>query len=175
MKTIFAILLASAALVTAEPPQKDSVSKYSQLWTRSLITVPPPPELREAEEETTPLDDYVLGGYTKLKTGYFVSLINTKDRTDRLTISSNSPGSGKYSVLKVETNPENFSEVKVLVRVGDQERWIGYDEKFLNLSRPAAPSASAPPSPEASNNRGKNNQPQTRRPRVRRVPVPPTN
>lgn len=192
MKAILPLILASSLLCQGEPPRKEPVTKYSQLWTRSLITVPPPPEEKLEEEVTTPLDDYVLGGYTKLKSGYFVSLINTKDRSERLTISSGSPGSGPYTVLQVQSNPEDFTEVKVLVKVGNQEKWIGYDDKFLTLSRPAAPAPAAAPSNQrtnrsserrnGNNNRSRNNnannngnEPRQRRPRVRRVPVPPTN
>lgn len=179
MKILIVLFLTSSVLLFGEP-RKEPITKYRQLWSRSLITIPPTPPEKEAVDETTPLDDYVLGGYTKLQSGYFVSLINTKDRTDRLTISPSVPGSGKYSVLKVETNPENFSDVRVLIRVGTQEKWIGYDEKFLTLSRPAPSQEAAPTTPQASTparsggNNNENSQ-ERPRPRVRRVPVPPSN
>lgn len=181
-KLIFAVSLVGILASSADPPRKDSLTKYRQLWEASLVTVPPEIILPEGPDETTPLDDYTLGGYTRTPQGYFVSLINTKDPSDRLTIAPGVPGSQIYQVLEVKTDPTNFTNAQVLIKVGSQQKWLGYDDKHLVLRQPAqakpaaAPQAvqnrSQPPIP--INNSASNSNSQTKAPRVRRVPVPPT-
>jgi hypothetical protein len=181
MKLILLLFFVPTVFGFAEAPKKDPLSKYARLWTNSLVTVPPPPQEQEKVEVTTPLDDYVLGGYTKMQSGYFVSLINTTDPKKRITIAPGAPGAADYSVLQVRKNPQNYADVQVLIKVGDQQKWLGYDEKYLTISRPAAAEATPnqPPVPAAAangnrnNNRNNNNNSRERQPRVRRVPLPP--
>lgn len=180
-KLIFAVLLVGVLPSSADPPRKDSLTKYRQLWEASLVTVKPEIIAPEGPDETTPLDDYTLGGYTRTPQGYFVSLINTKDPADRLTIAPGVPGSQAYEVLEVKTDPTNFTSAQVLIKIGSQQKWLGYDEKYLVLRQPAqakpapnpgAQSRAKPPIP--TNNSKNNSNSQARAPRVRRVPVPPT-
>lgn len=179
-KLIFAVSLVGVLVSSADPPRKDSLTKYRQLWEASLVTVKPVIEAPAPEDETTPLDDYTLGGYTRTTQGYFVSLINTKDPKDRLTIAPGVPGSQAYEVLEVKTDPSNFTSAQVLIKVGNQQKWLSYDEKHLVLRQPAQakpaaepanPTQVKPPIPTSASNNTSNSQ--TRQPRVRRVPVPP--
>ena len=186
MKLAFTLFLAGAVMASAQAPRKDALNKYRQLWEKSLVTIPPPPPEKEEEEKITELDDYVLGGWSSpAPNQYVVSLINTKDPKARITISPGMPNRGGYQVLEVERDPMNYKATKVLIQLGVDRKWIGYEDKFLTLQQPPAakppvkkPTAQKPtpkpnqqpPIPGANNS---NKPATTRQPRVRRVPVPP--
>ncbi len=192
MKIFITIFIVSVVGLFAEAPRKSPLTKYRQLWEKSLVTVPPPPEVKEQQEVVTPLDDYTLGGYTKTAQGYLVSLINMKNPKDRLTLAPGMPGYEDYQVLKVESNPLDYTSARVLMKVGNQQKWIGYEEKYLTLqkpnpqqnrqqprrpqptpqARPANNSQVKPPIPLGNTNANKSPT-TTRQPRVRRVPAPP--
>lgn len=197
---LFFLLVALSFSLGAEPPRKHPLTKYRQLWDQSLVTVKPLPDEPDSTPAPTPLDDFVLGGWTKTDSGYVVSLINTKDRKNRVTIAPGMPvptGFEGVQVRDVRRNPSNYTKTEVLVAVGGQERWIGYDDKFLTLQRPATPAAAKPNNAQrnapannrvAAQNRRQNppvptnassntntTQSGARQPRVRRVPTPPKN
>ena len=186
MKLALTLLLAGSVVASAQAPRKDPLSKYRQLWEKSLVTIPPPPEEVAPVEKVTELDDYVLGGWSQTSAGYVVSLINSKDPKARITIAPGMPNKGGYKVLEVERDPMNYKATKLLIQVGVDKKWIGYEDKFLTLQQPpAARTNNAPPKKPTSNNQQKpplpvpaktnNTKPQNtqRQPRVRRVPVPP--
>ncbi|MDP0490460.1 MAG: hypothetical protein Q7Q71_05375 [Verrucomicrobiota bacterium JB023] len=198
MKILIPILLSACfgASLHADAPQKESLNKYRQLWTDSIVTDKPVAESVEAAPVVTPLDDYTLGGWTKTQQGYIVSLMNTKDRNQRIIISPQQVIAPKelehanFQVLDVRSNPMNFRSGEVLVQVGSQKKWIGYDEKFLVLQKPAAqprqqqnrnttrqtnnPTPTTIRTNTNRNNTNRNNNNTQRQPRVRRVPTPPT-
>ena len=186
MKIIITFLLAGCVFVHAQAPRKNALSKYRQLWEKSLVTIPPDPPLPEEEKKVTLLDDYVLGGWTQTSQGYLVSLINSKSPKERLTIAPGMPNKGGYQVLEVERDPMNYKASRVLIQVGVDQKWIGYEDKFLTLQQPpaaqknrgkqAAPqrrNPAVPPLPNANNQQAQPAKPAVRKPRVRRVPVPP--
>ena len=185
LATIILVSVMGSVSLSAEPPKKTQLSKYRKLWEQSLVTEKPIVEVPEEEEEISELDDYSLGGYSRTSQGYFVSLINTKDPKLRLTIGAGVPGSQAYEVLEIKSDPLNFTKAEVLVKLGNKQKWIGYDEKNLTIRQPAAakptPKNPASKQPAARNNNNQatptppaagstNNR---RQPRVRRVPVPP--
>ena len=190
MKNLFTailVMLIGGGTLLAEPPAKKSLWKYRKLWEQSLVTKKPVIE-EEKVEEVSELDDYALGGYSKTPQGYFVSLINTKDPKERLTIGPGIPGSQSYEVLKVKADPLNFTKAEVLIKAGGKQKWIAYDEKSLTIRQPAARPASNRPNNNRAANQNQNQQQNNRnannpaaansnatkrQPRVRRVPVPP--
>ena len=184
MKIALTLLLAGSVVVSAQAPRKDPLTKYRQLWEKSLVTIPPPPPPPEEKEVISELDDYVLGGWSKTSQGgYVVSLINTKDPKGRITIAPGMPNKGGYQVLDVERDPMNYKATKVLIQVGVDKKWIGYEDKFLTLQQPPAAKPATqkpaqnqkqrnPPMP-TSNSASKPKTATERQPRVRRVPVPP--
>lgn len=198
MKILFTLLLAGgvfASIASAQAPRKDPLTKYRQLWEKSLVTEKPPPPEEEAVEEVSELDDYVLGGWTQTSQGYLVSLINSKNPKERLTIAPGMPNKGGYQVVDVKRDPMNYKASQVLIQLGTNKKWIGYEEKFLTLQQPPATqqnrnqqAAQQAAQRAAQQNRNQNNQakppmptstnkqqtkPTERQPRVRRVPVPP--
>jgi hypothetical protein len=191
MKNVMMILLVGALLANAQAPRKEPLTKYRQLWEESLVTEKPdPPEVVE-EAAPSELDDYVLGGWTQTSQGYLVSLINSKNPKERLTIAPGMPNKGGYQVIDVKRDPLNYKSSQVLIQLGSDQKWIGYEEKFLTLQQPPAAqqnrnqkaaqqaaqqaarqrNQNQPPNPAAANNQ--QNKPGQRQPRVRRVPVPP--
>lgn len=184
MKTVLTILLATSVLVAAQAPRKDALSKYRQLWEKSLVTIKPDPPEKEVEELPSELDDYVLGGWSQTSQGYLVSLINSKDPKDRLTIAPGMPNRGGYQVLDVKRDPMNYKSSQVLIQLGANQKWIGYEDKFLTLQQPPATqrnkqaqaaqkAAQQRRTPNPATNSNQQNQSTQRQPRVRRVPVPP--
>lgn len=184
MKIIsFLLLFVSATALLAQGPQKAPYTKYRKLWEQSLITEKP---IIEPEEEELPsvLDDYVLAGWTQTTQGYIVSLINTKDPKGRLTIAPGMPNAGRFQVVEVKTNPLQYKESQVLVKVGDDEKWIGYEDKYLTLQQP--PSARKPTSNQSSRQQtpqqrqaqqrqAQQRQTQQRQTQQRQVPIPTNN
>ena len=178
MKIISFFLFASATALLAQGPRKEPYTKYRKLWEQSLITEKP---IVKPEDEELPsvLDDYVLAGWTQTTQGYVVSLINTKDPKGRLTIAPGMPNAGRFQVVEVKTNPLQYKESQVLVKVGDDEKWIGYEDKYLTLQQP--PSARKPTSNQSSRQQtpqqrqAQQRQAQPRQTQQRQVPIPTNN
>ena len=180
MKIISLILLVSCGFAGADAPRKQSINKYQQLWKKSLVTVPPPPPIEEPEEVISELDDYVLGAWTKTSQGYLVSLINIKEPSKRKTIAPGMPNSEGFQVLEVKRDPLDYTASQVLIKLGVNQKWIGYEEKYLVLQQPRQ--AKQPTNKPKTTNTRQPQQPssnqrkpstQQRKPRVSRVPVPP--
>lgn len=181
MKLVITLLFVGCVVASAQAPRKDPLTKYRQLWETSLVTEKPVIEKEAGPPPVSPLDDYVLGGWTQTSQGYLVSLINSKNPKERLTIAPGMPNKGGYQVIEVKRDPMNYKASEVLIQIGTDKKWIGYEEKFLTLQQPPAATQknkppvqratqTRPPTPTSNNSK----QPTTQRqPRVRRVPVPP--
>ncbi len=135
--SLIAILI-SVTTSGAQAPRKSPLTKYRQLWEKSLVTEKPPPPESNAEELPNELDDFVLGGWTQTAQGYLVSLINSKNPQNRVTIAPGMPNSGGYQVLEVKRDPLNYKSSQVLIQYGSDKKWIGYEDKFLTLQQPPA-------------------------------------
>ncbi len=74
----------------------------------------------------------MLGSIRPCKDGYAVTLINKKDRKDRIRFL---PGfsSGDFKLLEVKQDPNSYKQSKVLVSKGGQKGWISYDEKLIKV------------------------------------------
>ncbi|MGJ8724358.1 MAG: hypothetical protein ACSHYB_07365 [Roseibacillus sp.] len=179
MKFVLILLVGGSVLASAQAPRKDPLTKYRQLWEKSLVTVPPPPPEKEEVVKVTELDDYVLGGWTQTSQGYLVSLINSKNPKERITIAPGMPNKGGYQVVEVKRDPMNYKSSEVLIQMGSDKKWIGYEDKFLTLQQPpaaknnAAAQQAAKQKPPMPNSNSSNKQATKPTPRVRRVPVPP--
>lgn len=138
MKIISLILLASCSILFGQADSKKPLSKYRQLWEKSLVTVPPDPPDPDGEDEESVLDDYVLGGWTQTTRGYVVALINTKNPKDRLTIAPGLPNKEGFKVVDTKRDPSDYKSSRVLVQAGTKKKWIGYEDKFLTIQQPPA-------------------------------------
>jgi len=135
MRLIFILFIATlavtTAVVSAKPPRQPRVSQYARLWTpTSPFTI----ELTAAVTAVaSPLErDWSLGSIVPVNNGYAVTLINKKDRKDRVRFL---PGfsSGEYKLLDVKQNISSHKESRVLISKGSQKGWITYDEKVVAL------------------------------------------
>jgi hypothetical protein len=99
MKALFLFPLVLAAAASAEVPQKVALVRYTQLWTESPFTRKPPPE---QIVESTPLDDYALGGVSPVDGGYFVILLNRKKPDEKIIIQPGQPS--EFRVLEGKAN-----------------------------------------------------------------------
>ena len=85
----------------SDVPTKTPLARYSELWTKSAFTVPPPPPEVVAEEDN-PLDDYTLAGTCEVKGGWFVVLINKKERDKRIRLRPEEENDQGFEVVKVD-------------------------------------------------------------------------
>jgi hypothetical protein len=138
MKALFFFPLALIAVSSADVPQKAALTRYIQLWSESPFTRKPPPE---QIVETTPLDDYALGGVSPVDGGYFVILLNRKKPDEKVIIQ---PGqTSDFRVLEVRPGDTGPLSTSVLVGAGSKSKLLSFDEKLLTLK--TAPTGGKPP------------------------------
>lgn len=177
--SILALVIASGAVVSADPPRQMPVTRYTPLWSDSPFTTKPPPPT--APEAANPFEGYSLGGVSKLADGYFVVLLNAKDPNENVLIR---PGyKSDWEIVEVDWSKTNWRETKVKLKKGSTVGTVGFDTANLTVTPPAA---AAPP---AQNNQqggrgnrnrqgagnqqqGQDNNPQRPRPRRRVIPPP---
>lgn len=132
---IAGILLGLTTIVSADPPRKPSVGQFTRLISQSPFTIKPAPPGPSKVE--TPLErDWMLGSIRPNANGYSVTLINKKDRKERVRFL---PGfsTGEFQLLEVKQDPNNNFNSRVRVRKGSQTAWLTYDEKLIKV-RPSA-------------------------------------
>lgn len=189
---VAALFMAAVLPALAEVPKKKPLSRYAKLWNDSPFTVKPLPDVVIKEEEN-PLDNYTLAGACELKGGWFVVLMNKKDR-ERIRLRPGAESEDGFKVVKVE-HGASYLETKVEIRTrSGKTGTVEYDKKFLVLKKatPKAPTGAKPgqlkpgqrprsgaptiPGRQPSGNRPPNPSSggSTNKPRVRRIPNPPT-
>lgn len=149
--------------VLADPPRKPNYQQFAKLANQSPFTIKPDP--KAPEPSMTPLErDWMLGSIRSVGGGYSVTLINKKDRKERIRFA---PGfkSGDFKLLEVKQDTNKSLNSRVYVRRGSQTAWLTYDEKLIKIK----PSATARKAPSRTNVSGRNG---TARPSANRPPVP---
>ena len=192
MKTILNVFsLAMFSLVCGvgegwgDVPKKPVLSRYSELWTNSAFTIPPVKEVVEVEEDN-PLDEYTLAGTCEVEGGWFVVLINKKERDKRIRLHPGEKNDEGFEVVKVE---RGASYMDTRVEIKNRSGKIGsveYDKKFIVLKKatPKAPvgrkpvvkPGQKPPTsrtPTPSTKGRPSSSSSASKPRVRRIPSPP--
>lgn len=140
-----------ASVVCAKPPQKPTVAQYNKLIQYSPFTIKPKPENNTVQ--ITPLErDWMLGSIRPSGNGWSVTLINKKDRKDRIRLI---PGfsAGDFQLLEVKQDVRSQENSKVRIRKGSQTAWISYDEKLIKV-RPSVASKGASKKTSTSSSRG---------------------
>ena len=133
-------------VVDAAPPKKPKLAQFTRLWVASPFTIKP---VTQGGISVTPLErEWSLGGISPFGSGYSVTIINKKNRKERIRFI---PGyeSGAFKLLEVKQNPQSYKLSKVLIMKGGQKGWIGYDEKVLKLK---SSGTSKPTRPQSSRN-----------------------
>ena len=192
MKTVLNVFsLAMLSLVCGagegwgDVPKKPVLSRYSELWTNSAFTIPPVKEVVEVEEDN-PLDEYTLAGTCEVEGGWFVVLINEKERDKRIRLHPGEKNDEGFEVVKVE---RGASYMDTRVEIKNRSGKIGsveYDKKFIVLKKatPKAPvgrkpvvkPGQKPPTsrtPTPSTKGRPSSSSSASKPRVRRIPSPP--
>ncbi|BCX50039.1 hypothetical protein HAHE_39470 [Haloferula helveola] len=144
-----AILLLSllfAASVLADAPNQLRLTDYQKLWTDSPFTSKPPPP-PPPDAPPNPLEDYALGGISKLADGYYAILLNKKDPSDKVVIR---PGSdGDYKVVDVQWSEGNWKDTVVTVQSGSQRGTVAFEDKLLAVKTAAPATPQKPQQPAA--------------------------
>lgn len=154
MKTFLSLSLFFVSLATAladVPPRSPTASRYSDLYTNSAFTDPPPVE--EGPEIINDLPDWVLIGLSKYVDGTKVRLMNKKDRT-RVTIPSKEATEMGFSVKEIQQDRNFIKNAVVRVQKGGMSGEVRFDPQFLVLRKSAAPTAQKGGPPNRSPNQG---------------------
>ncbi len=155
MLTSLALVIVFAGESLAAPPKKPKVMVYSRLWTNSPFTIKPEVKRQVA---ASPLErDWMLGGIRPDGEGYAVTLINKKDRKNRVRFL---PGfsTQEFQLLEVKQDPENRKNSRVKIKKGAQEAWISYDQKLVQVvaakpsTKSSAKTSEKPPTPSKTSN-----------------------
>lgn len=181
IRTFFLLLL--PLTVAADIPRKPSPTRYTTLWNPSPFTTKPVIE-GEVREEESPLDDYALGGVSKVEEGYFVVLLNKKDPQQREVIEPG--GASEFKVEEVKWDISGGKDTVVRIRHHDDVKDIGFDRELLTKKQQATTARNQAaekaqqlkppvlprtvPTPPGGQGR-----PSGRAPRVVRPPTPRTN
>lgn len=127
----------AATLHADEPPETYIPSRYYDLWRNSPFTDPPPVE--EKEEVKNDLEDWVLMGVRKYKDSQIVTVVNSKDRAQRVEIPGSDANELGFAILEVKM-ARSFLNTEVHLQKGPHRGWVQYDPKFLVVKRAAGPS-----------------------------------
>lgn len=179
----FCINLCATSL-QANPPRKLNIGVFSKLINNSPFTIKP--EVKSAVAESPLERDWSLGSISPSGDEFSVTLINKKNRKDRIRFI---PGfsSGDYKLLEVKQDADSKSNSKVYIQKGSQKAWITYDDSVLKLktasagrpkpvktsSTTAQNSNAKPPIPSLNGNTSNSQSDKKTEPvrRVRRVPT----
>ncbi|MFC7336313.1 hypothetical protein ACFQY0_03920 [Haloferula chungangensis] len=142
--TLISLWLGAASILSAGAPTQPTLTRYSKLWINSVFTTKPDPVTIEAQN---PLEDYALGGISKLEDGYYAILLNKKKPEDKVVIY---PGQkNEFEVLDVKWPSGSWRDAVVTVRSGSTTGTVEFDDKLLTVkptqvATPKGPSKSAP-------------------------------
>lgn len=123
-------VLVSAGEAFAAPPKKPKLGQYTRLWTNSPFTIKP--EVKKAGKESPLERDWMLGSIRRSGAGYSVTLINKKDRKDRVRFLPGVAANG-FELLEVKQNAKDTKSSQVKIRKGTQEAWITYDAELVKV------------------------------------------
>lgn len=127
---VLAIVASSFVPASAQVPRKPNPSQFSSLVTRSPFTIKPDPVRPDV---VSPLErDWMLGSIVPDGDGYAVTLINKKDRKDRIRFLKGF-SAGEYKLLEVKQDSKSYKLSRVLISKGSQKGWISYDEKLIKV------------------------------------------
>ncbi len=122
--------LVSTSGTMADPPQKPKIGQYTRLWTNSPFTIKP---VAKAAAKESPLErDWMLGSIRRSGNGYSVTLINKKDRKDRIRFLPGVEANG-FKLLKITQDNTDSAKSRVKISKGSQEAWITYDPNLVKV------------------------------------------
>ena len=132
--TFIIVGLVAASVVHAVPPRKPAASQFNILVSQSPFTIR---ATSGATRSLSPLEkEWMLGSIRPNTggTGWSVTLINKKDRKNRLRFVPGFSPEG-YELLEVKQDTRNPSASEVKVSDGSQTAWISYDENLIKVRK----------------------------------------
>lgn len=169
--TLFTTMAVTSPWVFSKPPVQPQQHQFTRLVTNSPFTIKPTPA---AVAAASPLErEWSLGSISPNGNGYSVTLINKKNRKDRVRFIPGFSADG-FKLLEVKQDTRSSKQSKVLVSKGSQKAWIGYDDKVVAVKTSGAAKSSKKSVTKPSSSRGKPPIPgrssSKSTPRVRHVP-----
>lgn len=145
LATLLLVLVVTES-VMADVPRRPDRNRYNDLVVNSPFTSKPPPP--ESAEAPNPLEDYALGGVSKLNGGYYVILFDKKKAGEKKVIR---PGSDKneFEVQEVKWSDGSWKDTTVVLKskVGGKVGTVGFDEKLLTVKAQAKAPTKKPNTP----------------------------
>lgn len=171
---ILSILALGAGELLAAPPSRPSQARYTKLHRDSPFTSKPISQ--GTVEAPNPMEDFALGGVSRLNDGYYVILFNKKKAGEKVVLR---PGAkdNVFQVEEVKWSDKNWKETEVVLRTGSRTGSVTFEEALLKV-KPATPAAKpgqqkqAAQNQRGNNNRRNNDNNNRRRPRPRVVTPP---
>jgi hypothetical protein len=137
------ILLVTLVSAVADTPENFPPSRYIDLYRNSALT--DKPIVEEPLKEDPKLDEWTLVGVRKYEGRFEVTILNTKDRTNRLVIPSAKATEEGFALKEVKYEP--FLKSEVTLQKGSSTGVVTFDPKYLVLKAVAAPVQQNRPSP----------------------------
>ena len=132
-----------AGSASAAPPKKPMAAQFSKLITSSPFTIQP---ASAGSFVSSPLErDWMLGSIRPSGDGWSVTLINKKNRKQRIRLLPGFSADG-FEILDVSQDINDPENSRVHIGKGSQKAWIGYDAKLIK-ARPAKTTNRSSPIP----------------------------
>ena len=147
--TIFTAM--TSVMWAEDAPENYHPNRYSDLFNYSAFTDRVKPIV---DPEVIELPDWSLVGVRKYRDEQFVTVVNLKDRKQRIEIPGPEAAELGFSLLEVEV-ARSFLNTKVKVQKGRESGWLGYNPKLLiakkvpvkPISKKTPPQTQVPPTP----------------------------
>lgn len=148
------------SLAQAAPPENYPASRYIDLYRNSPFT--DKPEIIDEPDVPNTLVDWTMVGLRKSADSVVVTLLNTKDRNERIRIPSKEATEMGFAIREVKYE-RNFFESEVVLQKGIHTGKVTFDPKFLVLKAVSGPSTQKgnPPANNPGNNNGRPTPPPT--------------
>jgi len=141
-------LMALPMVALADAPSKKQLSRYSALWTDSPFTTKP--QIENKSEAIDALADWMLAGVSSVENGYFVTLMDKRDRSKRIRLAPGLSNNSGIELVSVNMG-ESYRDTKVKLRANGQVGELKFDTAALKAVSKSARGSSA------NRNRGSNN------------------
>lgn len=126
--TILCVSVWIAGSASAAPPKKPMASQFSRLVSNSPFTIQPS---SSGSFQSSPLErDWMLGSIRPSGDGWSVTLINKKNRKQRIRLLPGFDADG-FKLLNVSQDLKNSENSRVQIGKGSQKAWISYDQKLI--------------------------------------------
>jgi len=138
MKKLVSILTFAmgSSIALAVPPENFPASRYLDLYRNSPFTDKPPEPVKE--DVINDLVDWTMVGLRKSVDSVVVTLLNTKNRNERIRIPSKEASEMGFAIREVKYE-RNLFDSEVTIQKGVHTGKVTFDPKFLVLKAVGGP------------------------------------